>query len=33
MRGYLQMHLGDEVFPHGYLKETFARVLPKLIVQ
>ncbi|MBN8885060.1 MAG: hypothetical protein J0I77_05030 [Rudaea sp.] len=33
MREYLQTHLGEEVFPHGYLKETFARVLPKLIVQ
>lgn len=31
MRQYLQMHLGNDVFPRGYTKETFVRVLPELI--
>ncbi|WP_229679118.1 asparagine synthase-related protein [Dyella caseinilytica] len=31
MRQYLQMRLGSDVFPRGYTKETFARVLPELI--
>ncbi|KLD74363.1 hypothetical protein Y886_32980 [Xanthomonas hyacinthi DSM 19077] len=31
MRRYLESHLGGDVFPKGYLKETFADVLPPLI--
>lgn len=31
MRRYLESHLGGDVFPKGYLKETFANVLPPLI--
>nr|WP_255548375.1 asparagine synthase-related protein [Luteibacter sp. dw_328] len=33
MRRYLESHLGGDVFPRGYLKETFADVLPPLIAQ
>jgi asparagine synthase (glutamine-hydrolysing) len=33
MRRYLESHLGGDVFPKGYLKETFADVLPPLIAQ
>jgi len=33
MRRYLERHLGGDVFPRGYLKETFADVLPPLIAQ
>lgn len=33
MRRYLESHLGGDVFPKGYLKETFAHVLPPLIAQ
>jgi asparagine synthase (glutamine-hydrolysing) len=33
MRRYLESHLGGDVFPKGYLKETFADVLPQLIAQ
>lgn len=33
MRRYLESHLGADVFPRGYLKETFANVLPPLIAQ
>lgn len=33
MRQYLQTRLGSEVFPRGYVKETFSQVLPKLISQ
>lgn len=31
MRRYLESRLGGDVFPKGYLKETFAHVLPRLI--
>ena len=31
MRRYLGRHLGADVFPPDYAKETFARVLPDLI--
>jgi len=31
IRQYLQEHLGDEVFPRNYTKETFAGVFPELI--
>lgn len=31
MRRYLASHLGEDVFPRGYLKETFADVLPPLV--
>lgn len=31
MRQYLQARLGGDVFPRGYVKETFANVLPPLI--
>ncbi|BDU21759.1 asparagine synthase-related protein [Dyella sp. GSA-30] len=31
IRQYLQAHLGDEVFPSNYTKETFAGVFPELI--
>jgi asparagine synthase (glutamine-hydrolysing) len=33
MRRYLESRLGDDVFPKGYLKETFADVLPPLIAR
>lgn len=33
MRRYLESRLGGDVFPKGYLKETFAHVLPALIAQ
>jgi asparagine synthase (glutamine-hydrolysing) len=33
MRRYLESHLGGDVFPKGYLKETFADVLPPLVAQ
>lgn len=33
MRRYLQNHLGEEVFPHNYTKETFAQVFPELIAK
>lgn len=33
MRRYLESRLGGDVFPKGYLKETFADVLPPLIAQ
>lgn len=33
IRQYLQAHLGDDIFPRGYVKETFAGVLPPLISQ
>ncbi|SEV92513.1 asparagine synthase (glutamine-hydrolysing) [Luteibacter sp. 329MFSha] len=33
MRRYLESHLGTDVFPKGYLKETFADVLPPLIAR
>lgn len=33
MRQYLQARLGSEVFTRGYMKETFAQVLPNLISQ
>lgn len=33
MRRYLESHLGGDVFPKGYLKETFADVLPPLIAR
>lgn len=33
IRQYLQKHLGDDVFPRDYTKETFAGVLPALIAQ
>jgi asparagine synthase (glutamine-hydrolysing) len=33
MRRYLEHHLGADVFPKGYLKETFAHVLPALVAQ
>lgn len=31
MRRYLDAHLGEHVFPRGYIKETFAHVIPALI--
>lgn len=31
IRQYLRKHLGDDVFPRGYTKETFAGVMPTLI--
>jgi asparagine synthase (glutamine-hydrolysing) len=31
IRQYLQKHLGNDVFPRDYTKETFAGVLPQLI--
>ena len=31
IRQYLQKHLGEDVFPRDYAKETFAGVLPELI--
>jgi asparagine synthase (glutamine-hydrolysing) len=31
MRQYLQSHLGSDVFARGYVKETFADVLPPLV--
>lgn len=33
MRRYLDMHLGPDVFPKGYMKETFADVLPPLVAK
>jgi asparagine synthase (glutamine-hydrolysing) len=33
MRRYLESRLGGDVFPKGYLKETFANVLPPLIAK
>ncbi|UPG93001.1 asparagine synthase C-terminal domain-containing protein [Luteibacter aegosomatissinici] len=33
MRRYLESHLGGDVFPKGYLKETFANVLPPLLAR
>ncbi|TKR29509.1 hypothetical protein FCE95_15350 [Luteimonas gilva] len=33
MRRYLHAHLGEGVFPRGYVKETFAHVLPALIAR
>jgi len=33
MRRYLENHLGADVFPKGYIKETFANVLPPLIAR
>lgn len=33
MRRYLESHLGPDVFPKGYLKETFANVLPPLVAK
>ena len=33
MRRYLEARLGPDVFPKGYLKETFADVLPPLIAR
>jgi len=33
MRRYLESRLGGDVFPKGYLKETFADVLPALIAR
>ena len=33
MRRYLESHLGGDVFPKGYLKETFADVLPPLMAR
>lgn len=33
MRRHLQAHLGDGVFPRGYVKETFAHVIPALIAR
>jgi len=33
MRRYLESHLGGDVFPKGYLKETFADVLPPLVAR
>lgn len=33
MRRYLETHLGPDVFPKGYLKETFAGVLPPLVAR
>ena len=33
MRRYLRSYLGDEVFPHRYVKETFAEVFPELIAR
>lgn len=31
MRRYLGAHLGDDVFPRGYMKETFVHVIPALV--
>ncbi len=31
MRRYLGAHLGDDVFPRGYAKETFVHVIPALV--
>ena len=31
MRRYLGAHLGDDLFPRGYAKETFAHVIPALV--
>lgn len=33
MRQYLRSHLGEEIFSHGYVKESFAHVLPQAIAQ
>jgi asparagine synthase (glutamine-hydrolysing) len=33
MRRYLESRLGGDVFPRGYLKETFADVLPPLVAR
>lgn len=33
MRQYLQSHLGSDVFARGYVKETFADVLPPLVAR
>jgi asparagine synthase (glutamine-hydrolysing) len=33
MRRYLESRLGGDVFPKGYLKETFAHVLPALVAR
>lgn len=33
MRRYLSRHLGEDVFPSGYVKETFVRVLPAAIAR
>lgn len=33
MRQYLRGHLGEEIFSHGYVKESFAHVLPHAIAQ
>ena len=33
MRRYLENHLGADVFPKGYVKETFANVLPPLVAR
>lgn len=33
MRQYLRSRLGEEIFSHGYVKESFAHVLPNVIAQ
>lgn len=33
MRRYLRAHLGENVFPRNYIKETFAQVFPALITR
>jgi len=33
MRQYLRSHLGEEIFSHGYIKESFAHVLPHAIAR
>lgn len=33
LRRYLDAHLGEHLFPRGYVKETFAHVIPALIAR